>query len=157
LNKIFVITIGLGLMLCLGAKAQNTSSSYRTAIGAKIYFGDGSSGGINIKHFMNRTAALEGSLVFFSGALGVEGLYEYHGNITGARGLKWFTGAGGILAFSTRKHSDESVLFGIRGTAGLDYKITGAPINVAFALDPTFVVAPTDFDFAASLAFRFAL
>lgn len=68
---------------------------------AKIYFGNGTTGGINIKHFLNKTAALEGSLLFATGALGIEGLYEYHGNITGAPGLKWYAGAGGIIAFST--------------------------------------------------------
>lgn len=47
--------------------------------------------------------------------------------------------------------------FGLRTTLGLDYKISGAPIDLAFDIDPTFTLAPTtSFDFAGGLAFRFA-
>lgn len=137
--------------------AGSTGSSYRTAVGAKIYFSNGTTGGINIKHFLNKAAALEGSLLFSSGALGIEGLYEYHGDISGAPGLKYYVGAGGIIAFSTGKYSSKDFVFGIRSALGLDYKISGTPIDLAFDIDPTFTLAPeTSFDFGAGLAFRFA-
>lgn len=157
---ILVIITSFAILIQTPVQAQktgSTGSNYRTAIGAKIFFGDGTAGGINIKHFLNKTAALEGSLIFFKGVLGIEGLYEYHGDIAGAAGLKWYVGGGGIVAFATEKNAGNDVLFGLRGNLGLDYKIPGAPINLAFDIDPTFVLAPsTDFNFGAGLAFRFA-
>lgn len=153
-----LILIGItSFALAMQAQAQKIGSNYRTAVGAKIYFGDGTTGGINIKHFLNKTAALEGSLLFFDGAMGIEGLYEYHADIAGARGLKWYAGAGGIIAFATEKYARDDVALSLRGTLGLDYKISGAPINLAFDIDPTFNLAPaTSFDFVSGLAFRFA-
>ena len=142
--------------------AQSTGSSYRTALGAKIYFGDGSIGGINVKHFLNSNGALEGSLLFARGAMGFEGQYDWHGNIQGASGLKWYVGGGGLLLFSTNDdhrwndNDDDDVFFGLKGALGLDYKFTGAPINVSFDVNPVFWLTPsTDFDFFAGLAFRF--
>jgi len=152
----------LAVTLCLlaltqTASSQATGSTYKTAIGAKAYFGDGSTGGINFKHFLNANGALEASLLFEKGFLGVEGLYDWHGNINNAPGLKWYVGGGGLLFFPTKDRYGDDVLFALRGTIGLDYKFTGAPINVAFDLNPTFQLTPdTDFDFWAGLAFRFA-
>lgn len=157
MKKVFIFICIIFFAFTLQTQAQKTGSNYSTALGAKIYFEDGTTGGINIKHFLNKTAALEGSLLFATGALGVEGLYEYHGDIAGAKGLKWYAGAGGIVAFSTRKYATDKVAFGLRTTLGLDYKISGAPIVLAFDIDPTFNLAPeTSFDFGAGLAFRFA-
>jgi hypothetical protein len=144
------------LFACQTVVAQSTGSSYRTALGAKIYFGDGTIGGINIKHFLNSHGALEGSLLFASHAIGIEGQYDWHDNIAGAPGLKWYVGGGGLLGFSTLKNVDNDVSFSLKGAIGLDYKITGAPINLSFDLNPIFTLAPdTDFDFWAGLAFRF--
>lgn len=140
------------------AAAQATGSSYRTALGAKVYFGDGTTGGINIKHFLNSTGALEGSLLFEKGFMGIEGLYDWHQNIQGAPGLKWYVGGGGLLFFPTKDEYGNDVLFALRGALGLDYKFNGAPINLSFDLNPVFTLTPdTDFNFWAGLAFRFAL
>ena len=49
--------------------------------------------------FNSRTTALEGSLLFYSGGLGIEGLYEYQAPIAGAEGLQYFVGGGGMLGF----------------------------------------------------------
>lgn len=142
------------------AKAQ-MGSTYRTALGGKFYFGNGNAGGINVKHFTNTRGALEGTVLFYNHALGIEGLYEWHSPVAGAPGLKWYVGGGALIAFSTRDdyyNDDDETLFGIRGTLGLDYKFTGAPVNVAFDVNPTFVLTPnSDFDFSAGLAFRFTL
>src|SRR5688572_23630794 len=100
----------LFLSLCIAliltsqtTKAQNLSSDYRTAIGAKGYFGNGSLAGINIKHFLKGNSALEGSLLFRSGFFALEGMYEWHGNISGANGLQWYVGPGGLLGFYNSK------------------------------------------------------
>jgi hypothetical protein len=133
--------------------AQNMRSSYKTSIGAKGYFGDGSIGGFNVKHFLDSHSALEGSLLFRQKVFLVEGLYEWHGGINGANGLQWYVGPGAWIGSSFN-----DFVFSLRGTAGLDYKFTGAPINVAFDVNPTFTLTPnTNFDFFAGIAFRFAL
>lgn len=158
-----ILAILLLTCVMMGAKqanAQNMGSSYKTSLGVKGYFGDGSIGGINVKHFFNSASALEGSLLFKSHFVAIEGLYEWHGNITGAPGLKWYVGPGGYLGFINGNHHDDNddVVFALRGTVGLDYKFTGAPINIAFDVNPTFQLTPdTNFDFYAGIAFRFAL
>jgi hypothetical protein len=158
MKKVTVIGVAMICLLTLTQTAfsQSTGSSYRTALGAKMYFGDGSTGGINVKHFLNNRGALDASLLFERGFLGVEGLYEWHDNINGAQGLKWYVGGGGLIFFPTRDKYGDDVVFALRGTLGLDYKFTGAPINISFDLNPVFNLAPsTDFDFWAGLAFRF--
>lgn len=157
MKRLSVIASFIILFLtCQTTLAQSTGSSYRTAIGAKVYFGDGSTGGINIKHFLNSHGALEGSLLFEKHFLGIEGMYDWHGFIQGATGLKWYVGGGGVIFFPTKE--DYDVVFALKGAMGLDYKFTGAPINLSFDLNPIFVLAPdTDFDFWAGLAFRFTL
>ncbi len=138
--------------------AQSTGSTYRTALGAKVYFGNGTIGGINIKHFLNNHGALEGSLLFEKGFLGVEGQSDGHADIVGANGLKWYVGGGGLLVFPTKDEYGDDVGFALKGALGLDYKFTGAPINISFDLNPVFWLTPdTDFDFWAGLAFRFTL
>ena len=160
MKKTAIITVAMLCLLTLTQTAfsQSTGPTYRTALGAKAYFGDGTTGGINIKHVLNSKGALEGSLLFERGFLGVEGLYDWHGDINNAPGLKWYVGGGGLLFFPTKDQYGDDVVFALRGALGLDYKFTGAPINVAFDLNPTFNLTPaTDFNFWAGLAFRFAL
>jgi hypothetical protein len=154
----FIASLIILLFTSQGVTAQSTGSTYRTALGAKVYFGEGTIGGINIKHFLNSHGAIEGSLLFQKGAIGFEGQYDWHGDIVGATGLKWYVGGGGLLAFSTRDNTDNDVLFALKGALGLDYKFTGAPINISLDVNPIFVLTPdTDFDFWAGLAFRFTL
>lgn len=150
------------LMLTCGAlafnnqtKAQSTGSNYKTAFGFKGYFGDGSIGGLNVKHFMRNSNALEGGLYFKNHFIMLEGLYEWNGDISGAPGLKWYTGPGAQLGFFTE--GDNDAMFAIKGTVGLDYKINGAPIDVALDLNPTFrLTQGSDFSLFAGVAFRFA-
>lgn len=145
------------LMAAVTANAQSMGSTYRTALGAKAYFVNGSTAGINIKHFLNGNNALEGSVLFKENFFALEGVYEWHGNISGARGLKWYVGPGAWLGFYNNKYNNnDKVLFALKGTLGLDYKFTGAPINIAFDINPTFNLTPvSDFDLMAGLAFRF--
>jgi len=136
--------------------ATSQAQTYNTAIGAKFYVGDGSAGGINIRHSLKENAAIEGSLLFFSGAVGLEGLYEYQGPINGAPGLQYFVGGGGLLALSTNKGG--STAFGLRLTGGVDYKFPDAPINVSLGFDPIFYLAPsTGSSLTLGIGFRYVL
>ncbi len=134
------VSVFLFAFICLAVAGAN-AQTYQTALGAKFYTGDGSVGGINIRHATTTNTALEGSLLFFSGGIGVEGLYEYQGPINGAEGLQYFVGGGGLLGFGTGHNNGTT--FALRLTGGLDYKFADAPINVSLGLDPFFQLAPT--------------
>jgi len=152
MKKVSVLLFAFLFFVVSGAFAQN----YGTAIGAKFYAGNGSLGGINVRHNMKVNSALEGSLLFYSGGLGLEGLYEYQGPINGAAGLNYFVGGGGVLGFGTNKNSGTS--FSLRLTGGLDYKFADAPINVSFGLDPFFAIAPsTGSSLAVGIGLRYTL
>lgn len=123
------------------AGAAANAQTYQTALGAKFYIGNGSVGGLNVRHTIAENTALEGSLLFFSGGVGIEGLYEYQGPINGAEGLQYFVGGGAMLGIGTGNNKGAS--FALRLTGGLDYKIPDAPINVSLGLDPFFYLAPS--------------
>lgn len=152
MKKISVLFVALFCLLAGSAHAQE----YTTAVGAKFYVAGGTYGGINIKHSLAEHAALEGSLLFGTGSIGLEGLYEYQGPINGAPGLQYFVGGGGLLALGTVKGSGAG--FALRLTGGLDYKFTDAPISVSLGLDPFFYLAPsTGSSLALGIGFRYVL
>ncbi len=143
-------------LICLAVAGAN-AQTYSTAVGAKFYVGDGSVGGINVRHMTSTHTALEGSLLFFSGAVGIEGLYEYQGPITNAAGLEYFVGGGALLAFGTGK-GDNGTAFALRLTGGLDYKFADAPIDVSLAFDPFFYLAPsTGSNLALGIGLRYVI
>jgi hypothetical protein len=131
----------LSLSIILIAIAAVNGQTYSTAVGAKFYAGSGSEGGINIRHTLTPNTAVEGSLLFFNGGIGIEGLYEYQAPITSVEGLQYFVGGGGALGFGTR-HNSETV-FALRLTGGLDYKFADAPFDISLGLDPFFNITPS--------------
>ncbi len=153
MKKVSVLFVALILVATAGVHAQ----SYTTGIGAKFYTAYGSVGGINIKHSTNYNTALEGSLLFFSGGVGIEGLYEYQGPINNAPGLMYFVGGGGLLGFGSSKYNDNTN-FALRLTGGLDYKFPDAPIAISLGLDPFFNLSPsTGSHLALGIGFRYVL
>lgn len=111
----------------------NTGSSYKTALGVKIWDG----GGISLKHFVAPTAALEGIGYFWNQGARITSLYEIHGPISGAPGLKWYIGPGAHIGFYNTRYGGGSYA-GIDGVLGLDYKFKGAPINMSVDWQPSF-------------------
>jgi hypothetical protein len=110
------------------------SSSYRSALGVKVWDG----GGISFKHFFNGSNNA-GELIgyFWSHGSRITGLYEIHGPISGASGLKWYIGPGVHIGFYNTKWGD-GTFAGIDGVIGLDYKFNGAPINMSIDWQPSF-------------------
>ena len=157
MKKVSVLFVALVLVATAGVNAQ----SYKTGIGAKFYSGSwyGSVGGINIKHSTSSNTALEDSLLFFSGGVGVEGLYEYQGPINNAPGLMYFVGGGGLLGFGNgRRDKHDDTNFALRLTGGLDYKFADAPIAVSLGLDPFFNLTPsTGSHLALGIGIRYVL
>lgn len=109
-----------------------SSTSYQTALGVKFY-----PGAVSIKHFVNSQAALEGLGYFWDRGFRITGLYEIHGDINGAPGLKWYIGPGAHVGFYNTKWGGGSS-FGVDGVLGLDYKINSAPINLSLDWQPSF-------------------
>lgn len=131
-----LIIILFSVLLIHTAKAQSGSSkgsTYRTALGVKVWDG----GGISFKHFVNGNNALELIGYFWSRGMRITGLYEIHGPISGANGLQWYIGPGAHVGFYNTKYGDGSYI-GIDGVLGLDYKFNGAPINISLDWQPSF-------------------
>ena len=135
-----IIVLGF-VLLTAAATAQNQAlgTSYKSAVGLKVY-----PAAISVKTFQQYNKALEGLLYFWEDGVRFTGLYEIHGDINGAPGLKWYLGPGGHIGFWTQKwkdkypERDDGVMIGIDGIIGLDYKIKGAPINVCLDWQPSF-------------------
>jgi hypothetical protein len=158
MKKVSVLLFSLVCFACTQTNAQ----TYQTALGAKFYTGDGSIGGVNVRHSTAVNTALEGSLLFFNGGVGLEGLYEYQAPISGAEGLQYFVGGGAMLGFGTGpRYNDNrhnSTSFALRLTGGVDYKFTEAPIDISLAFDPFFYLAPsTSSNLALGIGLRYVI
>lgn len=134
-KKVFLVFFILLIVISSQAQSKSTnSSSYRTALGVKVWDG----GGISLKHFFNGTNNA-GELIgyFWSRGARFTGLYEIHGNFADAAGLKWYIGPGAHIGFYNSKYGD-GAFAGIDGVIGLDYKFRGAPINMSIDWQPSF-------------------
>lgn len=134
MRKFFAVALLLLATSFTNAQSKSTnSSSYKTALGVKVWDG----GGISFKHFLNDNGALELIGYFWKRGSRITGLYEIHGPVKGAAGLKWYIGPGAHIGFYNTKYGDGSFI-GIDGVIGLDYKFNGAPINVSLDWQPSF-------------------
>ena len=141
MKKIFILAIVCTAFAQQQVFAQAKGSSYKTALGVKFYPG----AGITLKHFVKSNAALEGIGYFWRDGVRITGLYEFHGNISGAPGLKWYVGPGAHIGFWNNSYWKREygnyrggALVGIDGVLGLDYKFKGAPINMSVDWQPSF-------------------
>ena len=130
---------GAFLVVSGQADAQSMGSDYQTALGLKFW-----PGGITIKHFIRDNRAIEGIGYFWDHGFRLTGLYEIHGDINDARGLKWYIGPGAHLGVYNdawyndgHVYNSGSLSLGIDGVLGLDYKINNAPINLSLDFQPS--------------------
>jgi hypothetical protein len=133
MKKIRLILAMAAVCFVATTQAQNTSSSYRTALGVKFY-----PGAISIKHFANERGAIEGLASFWKGGVRFTGLYELHYPLLQVDGLQWYVGPGAHIGFYDDKYYGGNTFFGIDGVLGIDYKIPGAPLNVSLDWNPSF-------------------
>ena len=147
MKKLILSALLLSCAYLVKAQSHSTKGSdYETALGVKIWDG----AGITLKHFLTDRNAVEGIGYFYSHGFRLTGLYEIHGDITGASGLKWYVGPGAHLGFYNDKYYDANqshVVLGIDGVLGLDYKFNTAPINLSLDWQPSF-------EFASGLGFN---
>jgi hypothetical protein len=134
MRKLFFVFVLFFFVQLVQAQSKSAhSSSYRTALGVKVWDG----GGITLKHFFNTQNAGELIGYFWRNGVRFTGLYEIHGNISGAEGLRWYIGPGAHIGFYNTKYGDGS-FGGIDGVLGLDYKFNEAPINLSIDWQPSF-------------------
>lgn len=118
------------------SKNAESATDYNSAFGLRL----GYPLGLTFKTFTSQHSAVEFLAGYWYGGVNVTGLYEYHGDISGAPGLKWFVGGG--LDFSYwNNYSYSGPAFAIDLIGGLDYKFNNAPLNVSLDWKPAFYVA----------------
>lgn len=152
MRKVLVLVVVLFSVTCL--KAQE----YRTALGVKFW-----PGGITIKHFVRDNRAIEGIAYFWNHGFRFTGLYEIHGDINGAAGLKWYVGPGAHIGAYNHSwvrdghvYADGDMSLGIDGVLGLDYKFSDVPINLSLDIQPSFeLLSHTYFSAWGGLAIRY--
>jgi len=151
MKKVLMLFMVFAALATINATAQrrplNLSSGYTTALGLKVW-GDGA--GVSIKHFIAPHHALEGIGYVWNGGTRITGLYEFHFDIDGVPGLKWYVGPGAHVGlynsyYYDRRYPNNRLGYrssgsfaGVDGVIGLDYKFTGAPINVSLDWQPSF-------------------
>jgi len=130
MKKFFLVSL---LFVIFGITHSNAQSSYDTALGLGIDFGDGQTlVGPSIKHFFSEHHGGVGEVIFGNDITLVTALYEYHDTIPNAAGLQWFGGGGLSLAFAD---NNSDIL--LRGAVGLDYKINNVPLAFSFDWRPS--------------------
>lgn len=156
--QIFAAAIILSTLTAEKANAQATGYAYKTAVGFKFQ-----PSAVSIKHFVKSNAAIEGLGYFWRNGFRATGLYEWHGNINGAAGLKWYVGGGAHIdswndKYRGEYHPDGRAAAGMDAVLGLDYKFKGAPINLSLDWQPSITFIGANYSSAdwVGVAIRFA-
>lgn len=127
MKKSLVVVISV---ITLGWNVINAQSDYTFAGGLGLdLFSGATLVGPSAKYFFTEQHAGQAELMFETGLTTITALYEYHGAISGADGLKWFAGAGPSILFVKGLGTE----IALRPVVGLDYKINNVPL--AFSLD----------------------
>lgn len=140
------------LLLNQRITAQDSSVSYTTAIGVKLYPGT-----ISLKKSIDGAKYFEGQAALFNKGFRVTVLYEIHNEINAVDGLRWYYGVGPHLGFYNSKYYNGSTLVGVDAVLGLDYKLSGTPLNFSLDWQPSFEFGDgSGFDGWGGLAVRYA-
>jgi hypothetical protein len=136
------------LLICLTAalivigQSNANAQSYDNAIGVRV----GSYNGVNFKTFIKTNKALDFNLSVRNNnhlkRVILTGLYQVHNPINDAPGLQWYYGAGASVGSYKVDHLDGDLFLSADGVIGLDYKIDGAPLNLAIDWRPRLALAP---------------
>ena len=136
MNKILlllmVILITVNISNAQSGNSTSNSNTYKNAIGVKFY-----PGAISFKHFFNQQNALELLGYFRNYGTRITGLYEIHGDLANAGGLKWYIGPGAHVSLYSSKYGGGGSA-GVDGVIGLDYKIRSAPVNLSLDWQPSY-------------------
>lgn len=112
---------------------------YKTSVGLRA----GLPYGLTVKHFLNKTDALEGLLASSWGGFVVTGFYENEHWTGQYPGLNWYWGVGGHAGFwdaGRNPNLDQTYVgsvIGVDGIIGLEYTFDEIPLNLSLDLLPT--------------------
>ena len=132
------------LFITLSVNAQD----YKTSLGLRI----GYPYGATVKHFLDKTNALEGILASSYGGLVITGLYENEHWTGKYPGLNWYWGLGAHVGFwdaGANVHISDpnytGAVIGVDGILGLEYTFDDFPLNLSLDLLPSFnLIGVTD-------------
>ena len=147
MKKKFLLAAAVTVFAIASVTAQRSSSfnssSYKTALGVKVYPGSGGAA-VTVKHFINKGLAVEGLGYAWERGGRVTGLLEFHWDIPNAPGLKWYVGPGAHVGFYNDKYYNDIrdgrgsyVSVGLDGVIGLDYKFKKIPLNLSADWQPS--------------------
>ena len=118
----------------IGTNQLAAQADYEFAAGLGLdIFSGATLVGPSAKYFFAGEHAGQVDLLFESNLTVIQGLYEYHGDISGAEGLNWYAGGGPSLFFFGNGFGSEVAL---RALVGLEYKINGVPLAFTFDWRP---------------------
>lgn len=128
--KKLIVALSLVIGGIVGLNAQN----YETGIGLRL----GYPYGINIKHFVSKTTALDATLISSGEYLGLVALIDWHENFEGYSQWKWYWGPGAHLKFNfVPDVNGNTVLLGFDGVLGAEYTFKNDPISISFDWVPS--------------------
>ncbi|GLU45496.1 hypothetical protein [Allomuricauda sp. NBRC 101325] len=151
--KKLLFVVAFAMLGSMGLKAQ---TSYKAALGLGIdLFDEATFYGASGKYFFSDNHVGQADFLFEDNATMVTFLYSYHKGIVGARGLRWYAGAGPSIIFV----KDVDNAFALRPHLGLDFKVNGVPFVVNFDWRPAIVLSEGDnaigaFGFGMQFAFN---
>ena len=122
--------------------SNSYGQEYKSAVGIRV----GSTAGITVKHFINKTLAVEGQLESIWRGVNVSGLAEFHTPAFGISNFKFYGGFGGHFG-TWRGYGDHPWFYedrdyhstvGVDGILGLEYTFTEIPLNIGLDWRPGF-------------------
>jgi hypothetical protein len=147
--KKITLLFSMLFVLALSSQVKAQVQDYSKALGIRL----GYPFSVTFKTFINDAAAIEAYAGFAGytgyGYFNLGAMYQYHRAIEGVDGLAWFYGGGASLQFWSYDsgYDGGSLIIGINGVLGLDYKFPDAPINLSVDWTPTFFIGNTYSEF----------
>jgi len=130
-----ILLLSLSVFLSMASFGQD----YRTSLGLRVGFPYG----VTVKHFLNKTNAIEGVLASSWGGFVITGLYENEHWTGQYPGLNWFWGVGAHAGFwdaNRNPYIDETYVgsvIGVDAILGLEYTFDEIPLNLSLDILPS--------------------
>jgi len=147
MKKLFTI-LSLVAIFATASTSVN-AQNYKTGLGLGIDFGDGATlVGPSLRHHFSRNTALQAEVLFGGNTTVIQGFLQYNASVKGAAGLDWYLGGGPKVQIYDKNRyffNDNYTAVYLVPMVGLDYKLSGAPLAVAFDWRPSIYVGDNPF------------
>lgn len=131
-------TILLVFVVCSLVLNVQAQKNYNTGVGLKF----GLPSGINVKHFVGETAAVEGVLGWWNYGWALTGYYEIHNAVFDNPDFVLYYGPGAHIGTYDHGKYNNDLILGVDGIIGVEYTIPNAPITFGLDLAPGLNFAP---------------